>query len=587
MNINFFGIDSITFGKLELINIAFGIIIFFIILYLVRPKSVKKMIPSLMFLILNKKKGKFNSFLQKILIEPLYLFQFLILLLLLLTMLMPFVSYQYDQSNENTIFVLDVSASMNADEKIEEMKKIVKENIVGTTSVILIKKNPHIYFEDKNPKEAIELIELIKPTASTTNIIEAIRLADEKMQNKTGRIIVISDFKDTENSYKDLINIKYFIESKNKIIEYHVLKPKTNNIGFIDSNFLNNEITLHIKNYNNKNKNITIELNNNIKKIEIMPNSIEIIKLNLEKGKHIIKILEKDEFMLDNEYYINIPDNKKMNVLLVTNNKNTYLHDFLRSSPYIELKIIEPPLIPTLEHDVIIFDNVKRQHMLNRIKDELIKYVFEGGSLVITRTGDLEQLNIDDLLPVEIDNKIIQKMQTNQYEKITKDLFFGTISFFKNANLKEGSAPILDGEFSTLIAYSNYEKGIVMYYGIPEENNDFKLTTSFPLFWNRVLNYITKFNDFDSLNVKSEEFGFEEQVGFIQQSTKTIAVNLLNEKESDIVADSKIISFIEETKFEKQSIFITLHWNLIYILIPLIILFLILELIFTKYRGDL
>ena len=587
INLNFIGLDNLILNNIELYQIGLIFIFSFIIIYLVRPKSVKKVIPSLMFLISNKKKGKLNSFLKKLLIDPLFLLHLLILLLLIFAMFMPKLSYEYDLSDENTIFVIDVSASMNANNRFNEIKEIVKENSKGSISTVLIKKNPEIFFQDEIPDEAINLINTLKPTASPSNIVEAIKIADELMKNKTGRIIVISDFKDNYNSYDDLIDIKNFLKAKDRIIEYHVLEPKENNVGFIEAQFSGNEITLHVKNFNNFQTNVNIKIYDEIRTIEMKPNSIELVRFNPEKGKSIIKILEDDDFNLDNEFFVKVPDEETMKVLLITNNQRTYLHDFLRSSPFIDLSITEPPNIPRTNYDVIIFDNIRNQLMLNRIRETLENYVKEGGSLIITRTNDLDILGMENLLPVELINRNIVRMQTQSYEDFTEDLFFGTITNFRNAELKEGSAPILDGNDGTLIAYSNFERGNVLYYGIPEVNNDFHFTTTFPLFWNRALRFITNFNDFEKFNVKSDLSDFEEEIGFIEKGNDIIAVNLLNKIESDVTADNDIINFIEETSFERQSMYITKFWNLNYIIISLILLILFLELLFIKYRGDL
>lgn len=587
INLNFLGLDYLVINNVELYQLGLIFLLIYIIIYLVKPKSVKKVIPSLMFLILNKKKGKLNSFLRRLLIDPLFLLQFLILLLLIFSLFMPQISYEYDLSDENTIFVIDVSASMNAKNRFSEMKEIVKENAKGSISAVLIKKNSHIYFENELPEKAIELINILEPSVSSSNIVEAIKIADDLMANKTGRIIVISDFKDNFNSYDDLLDLKNFLIAKERIIEYHVLEPKENNVGFIDFQYLNNEIILHIKNFNNKKTDVSIEIYDEIKYLELLPNSIEFVKFVPRPKKSVIKILEDDDFNLDNNFYLYYPDETKLDVLLITNNDRTFLHDFLRSSPNINLDINTPPSIPNINYDVIIFDNVRREFMLTRIKDELVNYVTNGGSLIVTRTGDIDSFDFDEFLPVEMINQIIPNMGTNSYEEFTKDLYFGTITNFRNANLKNGSAKILDGQHSVLIAYSNFGKGKVLYYAIPEHNNNFHFTTSYPLFWNRVLKFITNFNNFEYLNLRSIDSDYDKNLGFIEKGNNIVALNLLNRIESDVTADVDIMNFIEETQVERKSMFVKKYFNLNYIIIPLILLILFLELLFIKYRGDL
>ncbi len=126
-----------------------------------------------------------------------------------------------------------------------------------------------------------------------------------------------------------------------------------------------------------------------------------------------------------------------------------------------------------------------------------------------------------------------------------------------------------------------------MYYGIPEENNDFKVSASFPLFWNRALKYVSRFNDFDSLNLKSEELGYDDKIGIKESGNKKIAINLLNEKESNVVINTEIESFINQISKEKGNSFMLKQLDLIYFLIPFIILLIFAEIFFIKYRGDI
>ena len=89
----------------------------FIILYFRRPKPQDKIIPSLMFIMQDNKRSKQYSFLQKLMTNLLFLLQLLSILGLALVAAAPFVKLKYDTTLENTVIILDVSASMQAKEK--------------------------------------------------------------------------------------------------------------------------------------------------------------------------------------------------------------------------------------------------------------------------------------------------------------------------------------------------------------------------------------------------------------------------------------------------------------------------------------
>ncbi len=584
--LNFLGIENIEFGGLGLGKYAFGALILFILIYLVRPKPTERIIPSLMFLISRRKKGKFNSFLRKIFRDPLFFFQFLLLLFLCIAAIEPFATYEHDISSENTVLVLDVSASMYAGNNFKEMKKIAKDSMKGSISAITIKKYPAVLFEDELPGRAREMIDLVQPSVSASNILDAMKKAEELMGNKTGKIVVISDFIDTESSQGEIVQYKKYLEGKGRIVDMIALKRADDNIGFVSSEISNNRLTLAVKNYNNKIEKPKVKAGDKSIEIEIQPHSVEVVKLDVEKGLSTISLNVVDDFDLDNKFYMNIPTNKEMSVLLITNRKESYIIDFLSSSPYINLEISEPPDMPSMEYDAIVFAHVDKELILKKITDDLSDYIKNGGALIVHGQDNLNSMGISDMLPVDIGGKKEETEPTVIQHEITKDLTFSKIVNYWEATLKESAVSVVNAEGS-VVAFWQYGKGNVMYYGIPEDKNDFKISASYPLFWNRALRFISKFNDFDSLNRKSYELDYDDKVGFIEASHKTIAVNLLDEKESNVLGGEEMETFTMEIGGGKESSFVVEEFDLLLIILPLIIFLMIIEILFIKYRGDI
>lgn len=586
--INMLGFESLDFASFAFGKYAFIAVIVFLIIYLIKPKPNEKVIPSLMFLLSRKKKGKFNSFLRKIIRDPLMLIQLLLLLFLCISALEPFVSYKHDVSSENTVLVLDVSASMQVSNNFNKMQRYAKDNAKGTVSVILIKNHPTVLFKDENQNKAHELIDTLRPSYSTSNILDSLKKADELMSNKTGRIVVISDFIDTENSLEDLQQYKEYLEGKGRFVNYIVLDSADNNVGFINSELINNKLTLSVKNYNNKIEKRTIKSGKNSIDIEIQPKSIENIKMDVDKGISTISLSGKDDFNVDDKFYLNIPTNREMKILLITNNENSFLKDFLLSSPYIKLDIVKPPKIPKINHDVVIINDVKKNMFLSKISDDVKNYVYKGGALIINTQKDYNQLGVYDISPVKTNQEIISEADPIIIKnEVTKDLTFSKINNFYKTTAKENSITLVSSNNSAIVAFKTYGTGNVMYYGIPEENNDFKVSASYPLFWSRALRYVSRFNDFDSLNRKSNELGYDSEIGIRKSGNKKIAVNLLNEKESDVVKNDKIESFINDVNQGKKQSFILKDVDLIYFLIPFVIFLILFEIFFIKYRGDI
>src|SRR3989338_11336279 len=128
-------------GLLALIAVAV-----FIILYLRRPKPQDKVIPSLMFIMKDDKKSTQYAFFQKLMSNLLFLMQLLSILGLALVAAAPYAKLKYDVTLENTVIILDVSASMQAKEKgatrFEEALGKAKSSLSGSNSIIMAENTP-------------------------------------------------------------------------------------------------------------------------------------------------------------------------------------------------------------------------------------------------------------------------------------------------------------------------------------------------------------------------------------------------------------------------------------------------------------
>ena len=134
--------------------IALASLIPFIILYLRKPRPVDRIIPSLMFILQNRKTSRQYDFLRKFLTNLLFFIQLLALIGLSFAIAEPFIKVPYDVSLENTLIILDVSASMQADEggstRFDQAIKEAKKVLSGRNSIILAENIPLIILENED-----------------------------------------------------------------------------------------------------------------------------------------------------------------------------------------------------------------------------------------------------------------------------------------------------------------------------------------------------------------------------------------------------------------------------------------------------
>jgi hypothetical protein len=208
----------------------------FIILYLRRPKPQDRIIPSLMFILQNKKTSRQSDLLRKFLTNLLFFIQLLALIAMAIAVTEPVAKVPYDVSLENTVVVLDASASMQAKEggrtRFDKAVIEAKGALSGKNSVILAENIPLIILEDEDEKTAASILDTITPKATTTNLGDAMLLAKDILQDRPGRIAVISDFNNVDGP--DLLAVKKAISSDEIIVDFADVSNDAENAGIVE-----------------------------------------------------------------------------------------------------------------------------------------------------------------------------------------------------------------------------------------------------------------------------------------------------------------------------------------------------------------
>src|SRR3989344_2628160 len=614
-------------GLIALIGVAI-----FVILYLRRPKPQDRVIPSLMFIMQDNKRSKQYSFLQKLMTNILFLFQLLSILGLALIAAAPFVKLNYDVTLENTVIILDVSASMQAkdsgatrfDNALAEAKKVIS----GRNSIILAENVPLIALENENDEVALDVLEKIRPKATTTNIGDALLLAKDILGDNPGRIAVFSDFLSTEGP--DIGVVKAALSSEDKIVQFFDMSGEAKNVGIIKLEVAKYNTKVYVKNFNSKPVQRTIKIVKDGKvitqtKVTIAPKSIENFIFDTPAGVSKIELDPKDDLEVDDPGYLATPPKIKNNVLLITNEKSSNLEMALGAAKDIDLNVVNPPVltintkkekIDPYSQDIIIVYKINNVNKKNGIVlatfDDIRKYVENGGNVIIASQNDLKEINTEGLLGVELKNMIKKATKVcvetiNQITKqFEKERCFTTTSSYFGAEAKKGSITFASADDKTpIVVYGDKKKGKVVYYGLLDGTSDFKTLPSYPIFWSLLINFMAGAEDIKEFNHKTGRIVtineqkvktpsstlttsklLMDEVGIYEFDNKKIAVNLLDEKESDISIPSKV-----EEKTERERLLgreSRAHdFSLELTILVFVFLFMMTEFFYIKRRGDI
>lgn len=602
----------------------------FIILYLRRPKPKEKVIPSLMFFLREKGITKFSNLFRQIFQNLLFLLQLGIILSAAFAAAYPYFNSEKAAVAKHTVIVLDASASMNAllqnGGSVTRFSKAVDEasaRLEGSVSIVLASSIPIVVQEQGSASSARKALATLKAKAVETHIGDAMLAAGELVQDnaKDSNIIVLSDFQ--ANQGTDVLVAKRSLAAKGAHVELvNVLGSnkdeagKLSNTGFVQLDVNKFQTTALVKNYDDVQRPIDVQIINNgraiaEKQLIIGPRSLESISFDTLHGSTELDITEGDDLATDNYLYISSPS-KKISILLITNSDTSYLMAALKSLPNVELDVAFPPVVKQFNYDVIIIQNASSQLMLPGFYKEINKAVANGTGLVITAQEDMPDYIKQFNMPVKfIGNGNSSKSSVIIDNYLTKGIDFGVVATYPILNVSAGkensfSAIVKADDSSPLIGTYQSGSGIAMYYGLLDDASTFRSSYFYPIFWDNALSFLTKSQDISSFNVltgKVEGIG-EQQVstptgkvttarllyddaGFYTFGGKTTAANLLSDKESNIRSADAFDLISDDSKLVTASLKSTGEVLLDSKLMFAALLLLLAELLLVKIRGDL
>jgi len=603
-------------GPLEFANPAgwwgFAALIPLILLYLIRPRPIKIEIPSLMFFLSSRESAKQQSFLRKITKDWLFLVQLLILLLLALHIMEPFTKYEHDITAENTVIVLDVSGSSQVYEgrltRFQKGIQFAKEALGGKNTIILAKSAPKIAGTDLAYDDALDILNSLQPTASTSSIGDAIILAGETLNGHEGRVVAISDFINTDGTNPK--TAKSILQTKGITVDFisTTSGEKHENIGIVNMEIDEDITTVFIRNFNEHQTSAKIVVGSFQKDIVIQAGSSETVTFQTPKENSQVQLIAGDDFELDNTAYIATPKKDKISVLLITNNDSVFVRNALTTLKEVELEIANPPIVPSGKYDVFVIHQVRASSVLPGTFEGIENHVKEGSNLIVAAQQNSNEVNYKDLLPVTRgDRAAITFVHTEQVNTFTRDLDFGSVNSYWKTENRPGTITIAsDGDNGTIIGFAQRGAGKIVYFGIEEGASDFKLSPSYPIFWVKLLQFMVGQESVNNLNVKTGETSIFESmrtirtpVGTVKQNAmifeyaglytfedKVMAASLLDPRESQINPTEES-SVITNRKVELKSVKETreFSWE-----VPLAIaaaLLIFFELFYIKWRGDI
>ncbi len=577
-----------------------------IILYLIRPKPKMMPIPSLMFFLKSSGARKLTSFLKQITHDWLFLIQLLLLLAACLTFAQPFTKYQHDITASNTVIVLDVSASSQVEEGSRtrfDLEVAQAKKVLGSKNTIILAKDvPFIALQDASAEEATRFLNGLRPKETPTKLGEAIILAGETLSE--GRVVVISDFINTGGQDPEVA--KSVLQSKGIVVDFiNIAGTPRRNVGIIKLDAGNDQTTVYVKNYDDAKISVPLNVGSSRTTLNVGAKATETYSFKTPTGVNKIEISVDDDFPVDNVAYISAPSGGKAKILLVANNASTFLKNALLASGDFDVTMSEPPVITQGDFDVIIVNNIDVKQLLPGTFESFKQKTENGATVIVATQDNSEKIDYKGLLPVSLDGRgdggFVNVEQLNRF---TKNIDFGKTDYTIKADPVGDQTVVATVNKMPVISIKQTGAGKLVYYGIPE-SSEFKYSPDFPIFWTELIKFVTEQQDVKNLNLKTGEtliLNEEQKIktptrvlkraalildeqGVYELKDRTIAVDLVDELESNINTDKKVGTKSADYKLKPVKETREFHWEIWLLVLALILA--VFEIFFVKYRGDL
>jgi len=592
---------ALIYGILNNLGLyAFLSLVPFIIIYLRKPRPVEKVFPSLLFFMEELKSQRNYYFIEKLIRNLLFFIQLFTILLLSIAAAEPYLVLPREDTSANTILVIDGSASMktkvNAQStRFEQAIEEAKNHLDGRITIILTANVPSVELEKGNKAEALNVLKTLKAKDTPSNIEAGMSLAQATLGNEKANIYVLSDFITTDENDQPL-QAKRLLSAQGNSVKFIELGSKSKNVGIIDLQLNKLSAKVYVKNYNGEKESVTVSHVQNKKviaqkQLSISPYSIEVAEFSVLPAISTFELSTKDDFELDNKIFLSSPQHLKIKVLLITNAKNSPIESALRASDEIELELREPPIVnpDNVEHDVIIVSRIDKTLYVPGDFVTLANYVAKEHSIVIAAQEDLKDLKLGGLLPVQLEEyKGSSNVELKVINSYTKDVELGKVNKYWKTTASNTTLPIaVAQDNSPILLYTTKEKGKIFYYGIIDSQSDFPTSVSYPIFWLSLIKNLAGSEDINDYNKRTSdnEYLKYNEIGVYDVLNKKVALNLLDEGESNIANEEKLKQVednlvVEEGKKEGD-VPIT---NFILMAASLMIL---LKLLYIKKRGDI
>ena len=577
-----------------------------VLLYLIQPDPRRVELPTLRFLLADRREDASNPLLERIKRSLLLLLQVLVVVGLALALAGPYVSVSESRTVEETVLVVDASASMatQADgaTRFDRAVAAARETTSGTNSIVVAGADTHVALRSGGAADVAATLDTLTVTAAPADLGGAISQA-ASIAGENARIVVFSDFAGG-SGWADAVRSA---RARGLSVELRQFAGGgAGNVGIVDRSFSGRDVTLTVKNYGSAPATRTLTLGDQQRTVELEPGAVARVSVTVPAGGGRAALSPGDSFPVDDAAYLAAPSDPTVDVLLLTNDRDRHLTTALSVIDEVELTVDEPPTAVSDDHDVIVYSDTDASRLLRGSVEAGRDTVERGGGVAVIAQEDPPGI-YGDLLLLESEgvgtNPSIGRVASHE---LTREIDVPPPEQYLRGSLRSGEALVETTEGTPLMATETRGAGRVLYYGYLPEGDTLRYHYQYPVFWKRAVFHLAGREPLPALNREAGgrlQFANEtrvetpggavaartvslDRVGYYAHGDRRVGVSLYSEPESDVAAES-LSARVDETgvaaREEESRLPRPLTW-----LVALVALGVAVgEVAFLRRRGDL
>lgn len=562
-----------------------------ILVYLIRPRPKEIRFSATQFL--SEGEVKRSAVLSRLISDPLFWVQLLVLLSLSLAAAGPYTTEEATASS-HLVVVLDSSASMQASSS--RALQMIEPYLKGYERVSLVFAGivPQTSLSEGSPDEARDALKRFQPRAVSCDLSGGMIQAAGLLAGEGGHMLIVSDF----NSWSgdDPSATRKILEADGRLsIVFADARQPGENVALIQAwnvpgpGYVNHTALLH--NYGPA-RSVPVTISGpggkTSQTVPMDAGENYFLSTTAYPGVNEISLDIDDAISWDNLAYVYVPALNKKRVLYLGGDGPALAA--LRSLPNVQVTTAGRPE----GHDLVVVSGNATEN------GDLNQYI-DGGRVIYIASGEAES---PEYLPVRLEG--VESGPASLWvrsEGFAGGLHFNEIGLFSypRAAPRRGSVTMVEANGRPVLSYWRLGKGVVLYSGL-ELDSDFYLRPEYPIFWYKMVSWITDVPDIVQSNRKTGEtvhLGeaamietpstrfmagslLLDQVGIYRYQGQTIAVNMYDPKESSLERSLEV----EAGQFKEVSRETTVEKDLSHWIIALAALAMLLELAVMRRRRE-